>query len=619
MPAIWNVSNNYNVNNNNKRVSSKLTFEVGERFSGRIVGKGEGKEVTIKLSDGWQFNAEIEGDIDLLDKGNVKFEVEGYENGKLKLKLVAGNNEPTKEEGLNNLLNKDGIGKKDELLLKQMVKFNIPLTKENINELKGLIQFNEKINSSEEEIFKFIKNYLQSKNISGESVKGQEIVKTLNDFMKEFKSLDENDILFFKENNIEFTEEGIKTYNKFFKEGKGTVNEFLNELKAQLSGDENKTINDSKREVEPLKNESMAKENINKSDIEKEISPDKESALNKDKLVFNNTNAKAYEGKEKVSVLDVLKTIAQEETPQIKDEINNIIKTKGTSFTKDELGKIANVLKELGNDGIAKEFKTLFSNNKEVTKESFEITLGKIIGKEVTLTEKEFTQLKNLIEAQIEKLPKEASDGLTSKAELNGEELKKVINEVGDKIQTSSKEIVKENIKENINNLKDVVKEMISQSKLEGEAGEKIFNLLKNNLNSFKMMNSINNEYYYLDMPIKREESEYPCKLIIKDNRKDGKKIDRNNVKMVVSIQTINLGTIDGYLTFKNNNLDVELKCLKEVSRGIILGKEKLENNLKELGFSVNIRVSEKIEEVSLVNCREFFGEKHKSMLDKRV
>ena len=34
MPAIWNVNNSYNVNN--KKYSSKLTFEVGEKLVGKL-------------------------------------------------------------------------------------------------------------------------------------------------------------------------------------------------------------------------------------------------------------------------------------------------------------------------------------------------------------------------------------------------------------------------------------------------------------------------------------------------------------------------------------------------------------------------------------------------------
>lgn len=84
MPGIWNINNGYNINT--KKISSKLTFEVGERFTGRVVAKGDGKDITVKLSDGWQFIAELEGNINLDDLKLVKFQVNGFENGKLKLK-----------------------------------------------------------------------------------------------------------------------------------------------------------------------------------------------------------------------------------------------------------------------------------------------------------------------------------------------------------------------------------------------------------------------------------------------------------------------------------------------------------------------------------------------------
>ena len=58
MPGIYNVNNGYA--NNNKKISSKLTFEVGEKFTGRVVDKGDGKDITIRLSDGWQFIAETD-------------------------------------------------------------------------------------------------------------------------------------------------------------------------------------------------------------------------------------------------------------------------------------------------------------------------------------------------------------------------------------------------------------------------------------------------------------------------------------------------------------------------------------------------------------------------------
>ena len=89
MPGIYNINNGYA--NNNKKISSKLTFEVGEKFTGRVVDKGEGKDITIRLSDGWQFIAETDDKVDIEQLKLLKFEVEGFENGKLKLKILKGN------------------------------------------------------------------------------------------------------------------------------------------------------------------------------------------------------------------------------------------------------------------------------------------------------------------------------------------------------------------------------------------------------------------------------------------------------------------------------------------------------------------------------------------------
>ena len=152
MPGVWNVNNGYNVNS--KKISSKLTFEVGERFTGRVVSKGDGKDVTIKLADGWQFIAELDGNVNLDDIKLVKFQVDGFDNGKLKLKLVKGTTDGAvvEDENFKEIVEKEGLSKDDIEVLKRMVKHNIPLTRENINEIKSLIQFNEKINSNSEEI-----------------------------------------------------------------------------------------------------------------------------------------------------------------------------------------------------------------------------------------------------------------------------------------------------------------------------------------------------------------------------------------------------------------------------------------------------------------------------------
>ena len=117
MPGIWNVNNGYNINS--KKISSKLTFEVGEKFTGRVVAKGENKDVTIKLSDGWQFIAEVDGSVNFEELKLVKFQVEGFDNGKLKLKVI---NEGTKQdsdvdENFKEIIDKEGLSIEDVSIL----------------------------------------------------------------------------------------------------------------------------------------------------------------------------------------------------------------------------------------------------------------------------------------------------------------------------------------------------------------------------------------------------------------------------------------------------------------------------------------------------------------------
>lgn len=95
MPSVWNI--NRKVNTNQNKMSSKLTFEVGEKFKGKILGKGEGQDVIIRLSDGWQFLAEIEGNASLEQQMFVSFVVEGFKDGKLKLGIVKNEEQETKD------------------------------------------------------------------------------------------------------------------------------------------------------------------------------------------------------------------------------------------------------------------------------------------------------------------------------------------------------------------------------------------------------------------------------------------------------------------------------------------------------------------------------------------
>ena len=102
------------------------------------------------------------------------------------------------------------------MLFEKMIKHDMPLTKDNIIDIKNLVDFRDKIslNPKKEEIF--IARYLDSRNIDPNSEKANEITKILKNFLA-LKNLNVDEILLFKENNIEFTKGNLESFTKLFK------------------------------------------------------------------------------------------------------------------------------------------------------------------------------------------------------------------------------------------------------------------------------------------------------------------------------------------------------------------------------------------------------------------
>lgn len=618
MAGIYNINNRYD-NNNNKKLSSKLTFEVGEKFTGRLVNKGDGKDITVRLADGWQFIAETDDKVNIEQLKLLRFQVEGFENGKLKLKILKGNvGESTKEdERFQEIIEKESLSEEDIDILKKMVKHNMPLTRENINKMKGLIELNQRMNSNPEEIDKFIKNYLESNNIDIDSREGQNAKELLTKFLKEFKNISSNDILAFIENDIELSEENIKSFNKFIK-GDFSIEKLLIKLNESLK-----------------QNELSLKNIISDESITDNIGKNIKNNLNSN--LYDNINtlaAKIYNendpANKKVDVLNILRTLAGKENEEV---VHKELDTKQQSlklYSKELIEKLetntdmAKTIKNIVDED--KFMREIFNNGAE--KNSNDSAKGKIEqflssqkGKKVTLTNDEFKQLTEFINRKF-------NENETSKTELSQKniqtnkdinEMKNIENNKFDKVLFNDKNDVKLQVKERINNITDIVKNLLSYTELKENIYDKITNLIRENINDIKVYNNISNEYYYMNFPIQSNLHEYPCQLIIKDNRKDGKKIDSTNAKMVVSVKTINLGEIDGYITMIPNKIDIKLKCDNRFTEILNKNKDKLIEGLATAGHYVTVTVTPKEEPANIVTCREFFNDMNFSNIDTMV
>lgn len=688
MPAIWNIGNANEPNN--KKVSSKLTFEVGESFKGKIISKGEGNEVVIKLTDGWQFTAEIEGKVNPQDEGLVRFEVEDFQGGKIKLKIMPSVHSQQSSEGniIGDFMEKTGMTKENLDILKTMVKYNLPLTKENITFIKSVIAFNGKINSNPEEIDNFINKFIAGKGIEAESAKGQEIKAVLNDFFKSFKTVNKEDILFFIENNIDINKENIDSYNKLFKsettikeyfdnisksfkeltleltEGKTTkeiIKEALienNNTKTLLSNILGKEIDISEAGLGKIRDSitpgelniieksiDIIKENSNLTDA-KAIQPLEEKAS----LGGNELASKTYDSnsvdKGKVSMLSLLKSMVGNDVELIKENIKEVLVDNKNKFTTSEFNDKLLKLNSLSEKELIDIVKTSLGDRSNVTNNDIKTLISNILGKKIDMPEVELqktkdiiifqmndTELTNTKEDSVEGSKNLLKDGASQRGGTIEEAGKSTINEANIKgaekeikdsiakeiLKLSSTDIIKEDIKVKIENMKDVIKNIIAHAELKGAGMEKVMEFIKGNISDFKLLNSVNNEYYYLDVPVKSNGEEYPCKLIIKDSRKDSKKIDTTNIKMIVAVRTINLGTVDGYLKVNGTNLNVNIECDEEFVKTINKTKEKLLEGLKALGFFTSITVTPKRAEISLATCRGFFEESHDRAIDIKV
>ncbi|NFB57442.1 hypothetical protein EXM89_11640 [Clostridium botulinum] len=176
---------------------------------------------------------------------------------------------------------------------------------------------------------------------------------------------------------------------------------------------------------------------------------------------------------------------------------------------------------------------------------------------------------------------------------------------------------IKEQINSKTNEIKDIVKNLIDTLKdTNNSSYDKIIGTLKNNINNFKMFNTISNEYYYLDLPLNFKENECDCKIIIKDERGKGKKIDSSNVKIATSISTANMDIVDAYITLKNSNMEINIKTIKEWVNLLDKEKNKLIEDMSSMGYNIFIKVEEKAEIFNISNCREFFNDNNLNAID---
>ena len=617
-------------------------FNQGDTLKGRVIKEdSQSNKVTIKLTNGMEIEAELQGEVDLKG-GLLNFEVAELKDNMLFLKLTANNteiiNEEIAKESIDEIMNfilKEGLKKEDYNMLKAMVKYNIPLTRENITTVKSIMEFSDKMNNNPVEIKNFINSYLNSRDIAANSKEGVYVSQKLYEFFEAFSKTNLQEVLLFLESGIEFTKENLESFNKLFN-NENAMEKVINEVNEKLGNaiaiedntlnreilektlnqeyskdvieyknNSNNDINDMK-EVNDIKNINDIKDikdikNINDIKDIKNINDIKDNSINNISILSKSSTGKTIQA-----------TLIKESS---KDNIIND-GAKSDFFMEDDVKEIIKVLKN-ENKSMVNENKSELNINKEVLRES----ILKHTGKEVRLNDAEAKLLEVIINKDEIKdkeinFIKNLFNSVESRQKGEEKELKS--NDIRENIFNISKDLSK-NITEKSEGVKEVIRNIISNLKESDENSSQILNIMKNSINDLKLFNKINDQYYCLDVPINFKENEYPCKLIIKDDRKEGKSIDSSNFKVAISVKTVKLGTVDALLNVKNRNIDLQLKCDKSVMNLFVISKEKLKEIVESSGFSTKIEIVERTEELQLSSCREFFNDNNIAAVDITV
>ena len=623
-------------------------FNQGDTLKGRVIKEdSQSNKVTIKLTNGMEIEAELQGEVNLKG-GLLNFEVAELKDNMLFLKLTANNteiiNEEIAKESIDEIMNfilKEGLKKEDYNMLKAMVKYNIPLTRENITTVKSIMEFSDKMNNNPVEIKNFINSYLNSRDIAANSKEGVYVSQKLYEFFEAFSKTDLQEVLLFLENDIEFTKENLESFNKLFN-NENAMEKVINEVNEKLGNaiaiEDNtlnreileKTLNqeyskdvieyknNSNNDINDMKEVNDIKEIKNINDI-KDIKDIKNINDIKDIKNINDIKDIKDNSINNISILSKSSTGKTIQATLIKESSkDNIINdgVKSDFFMEDDVKEIIKVLKN-ENKSMVNENKSELNINKEVLRES----ILKHTGKEVRLNDAEAKLLEVIINKDEIKdkeinFIKNLFNSVESRQKGEEKELKS--NDIRENIFNISKDLSK-NITEKSEGAKEVIRNIISNLKESDENSSQILNIMKNSINDLKLFNKINDQYYCLDVPINFKENEYPCKLIIKDDRKEGKSIDSSNFKVAISVKTVKLGTVDALLNVKNRNIDLQLKCDKSVMNLFVISKEKLKEIVESSGFSTKIEIVERTEELQLSSCREFFNDNNIAAVDITV
>ena len=552
-----NISDLNRLSGNSSGINEKkISFSKGDIFNGKIKTQDSTGKIVVELKDGWMFEALLEGNIeDQLDK-DAFLKVVGYSNGKLKLQVLENLEIDHKQDAGEEII-EEGFNLK-----------NIGLNKEDISFIKSLLKHNiplTKENVSEIKSLISFRDRLINNN--------EESNEFINKFLTS-KNISKDSI---EGKNI------IKTLDGFIEKFKNLTDDdvlLFKNSSIELNEENIKSLEVIKRDNGVIKTLNDLKASIFKDG---EIIENFETEID----IVEKNNIESKSNNEEIEILK--KDTNVENSKEIANDIKDIHKFE-KYFSKDS---IKDTIKEFIN--------TTNSESKDKINEFLESELKDIIDKPIEeILDKLNSDKFNIEEKEIINKFKEF---ILNKFKNEASEMK------------SNKESIKESIELQSKDIKDLVKLLLK----ENVDVDKEVTTFKEQFTTIKVFNNLSKDMYILDVPVKVQDDIYDCKLIVKDERGKGKKIDSSNVRLFASVSTINMGDVDAVISVLDKNINVNLKIKKEFI-GVIEGsKNILMEKLRGIGYSPVINVTERTEKVDVSSVIDLLEEEYSKGLNVRV
>lgn len=143
------------------------------------------------------------------------------------------------------------------------------------------------------------------------------------------------------------------------------------------------------------------------------------------------------------------------------------------------------------------------------------------------------------------------------------------------------------------------------------------YNKLVDNLDMLKQVNNNYNMYYF---NLYDGSNIFKNNIIIKNKYKGSKHIDINDVKAFITVDTQNIGKIEGNLYKKNNDISIAFSVNEEYVNLFKNNSYSLKKSLKEFGYNIiNISVEKTNTDKNILPFSDFFNESMLRELDVKV